>query len=223
MIDPQRKTSCQLRYGLSFYLLSSTLMMSVTTGSAVAGNAGKTVGTTKEVTFFETTIQTNDVELDENLHLADFVFTVERGDSLSSILRANLGSLSALREVTRYNNLETPDVLEPGQEILIPGYLFPNQPDAQPVQLVNLPGTLAQPESARQSTQPEEQYLVVDLSELNSSPDRKIRVNRGDSLSSILRENLGSLSALREVTRYNNLETPDVLEPGQIILIPGYL
>ena len=284
MIDPQRKTSNQIQYGKSLYLVCSTLMVSAAMSSAVAKDSAFesiTLATTQEVSFTETIVQTSGGDLGKIAPLGDILVTVVRGDSLSSILRENLGSLSALGEVTRYNNLDTPDSLEPGQEILIPSSLFPLQSDTQLVQSVNSP---ADPESATQTTQTtqatqteeqyvlvdltelatdpetavqtaeseeeqfvlvdltelatdpetavqtavqttesEEPYVVVDLTEINAKPDRRITVNRGDSLSSILRENLGSLSALREVARYNGLATPDVLEPGQIILIPGNL
>jgi len=254
MTDPQRKILSQLQYGLSFYLACSALMMSAAMSSAVAEDAAvksKTLTSAKEVSFIETIKQTNQGGTGEIVPLGDYAVTVVRGDSLSSILRENLGSLRTLWEVARYNDLDTPDSLEPGQEILIPAsLLFPNQSDTQSVQLVSSPATLADPENTVQTTQTEEQYVVVDLTqlslvtdpentvqsakaekqyidvdlkEISTTPDRSITVNKGDSLSIILRENLGSLRGLREVARYNKLDTPDMLEPGQIILIPGYM
>lgn len=225
MIDPQRKTLKQFQHGIFYYLACSTLMMSVAISSAVAEDAtGKlnTLATTKEV-FFTEIKQANNGDLGKIIPLGEIVVSVVPGDSLSSILQEHLGSLSAMEEVTRYNNLDTPDSLEPGQKILIPASLFPIQSDTQLVQLVNSPATLVNLDSANQSTESEGQYVVVDLTEIDATPDRRIRVNRGDSLSSILRENLGSLRALREVARYNSLDTPDTLKPGQIILIPGHL
>jgi len=308
MIDRHFRVSYHPGYGVSFYLLGGMLLLSSAVSNAFAEDAAvksNAVALTKVVTFEEILKQSNDDGLGEIVPIGDVEITVAHGDSLSSILRRNLGSLSALREIERYNKLDAPDALEPGQKIQIPAYLFPDQSITQSVQRVSLNATeqdsavqsvqseelyvvvdlqelsteaaqksaiqtaeseeeyivvdlqslsSANPEPVLQPTELEEQYIVVDLQELsasingeiteqstqapvqveeeflvvdltglNMSPDRRVKVNRGDSLSSILRDNLGSLRALGEVMRYNSLDTSDVLQPGQIILIPGYL
>ena len=88
------------------------------------------VASSKEVSFDEI-VDKGAGESGENVPLRDVVVTVERGESLSGILRANLGSLKALWEVAGYNRLDTPNTLEPGQKILIPANLFLNPPDLQ--------------------------------------------------------------------------------------------
>ena len=57
----------------------------------------------------------------------------------------------------------------------------------------------------------------------DSSDDLVVIVRQGDSLYRILRGNLGSINAVNEVARYNNLVSPDSLEPGDIITIPSRL
>jgi LysM repeat protein len=288
-------------------------MLFAVIGTAIAGTtAANSIGKGKEVYYTETpwqvdrqtsttqsTTEVTNSESGEYVPIGDYIVTVAQGDTLSSILRENLGSLSALHEIIRYNNLRTPDDLPPGKKILIPVYLFPNPSNTVSgsasvtpvktdtttrgidegyltvdlavlasdsvsdaavrnqrsdeeyltVDLTALESTInsetadqapssndgyvavdltalattTDTASSPQSNDSTGEYNVVDLTEVNVASDRRIRVNRGDSLSSILRENLGSLRGLYEVARYNNLDAPDQLTPGQIILIPGYM
>ena len=350
MIERQREPFLRHEQGSTYYLMTVALMLSAVIGTTVAGTtAANSLVKTKQVTFTETSVQSytpasTPVSTDTSTHtspgssvtvtnanageivpIGDFIVTVGAGDTLSSILREQLGSLRALHEIISYNNLQTPDDLTPGKKILIPVYLFAevsaagsasasnraaitttktgaktatktdraevdyltvdlsalasasnveatgsNQSKDEEYMVVNLAAleTAINPEntvktttqntaqSTARATRSQDQYLVVvltelagvmdesvvtdqgssqlsmaqgdlynvvDLADVAVTPDRRIRVNRGDSLSSILRENLGSLRGLSEVARYNNLDTPDALTPGQIILIPGYM
>jgi nucleoid-associated protein YgaU len=45
---------------------------------------------------------------------------VKAGDSLSSIARRTLGDATRWREIADANGLASPDLIRPGQEIMIP-------------------------------------------------------------------------------------------------------
>src|SRR5215471_3033994 len=51
---------------------------------------------------------------------ADFVYRVERGDTLTGIGKRNLVDPSLWRKVARYNRLRNPNLIRPGQELRIP-------------------------------------------------------------------------------------------------------
>src|SRR5262252_1521865 len=51
---------------------------------------------------------------------ADFVYRVERGDTLAGIGKRNLVDPSLWRKVARYNRLRNPNLIRPGQELRIP-------------------------------------------------------------------------------------------------------
>ena len=54
----------------------------------------------------------------------DLPVTVESGDTFSSIISRELNSLDAWGEIARYNKLDSPDLLQPGDVIVIPGELL---------------------------------------------------------------------------------------------------
>jgi len=98
-------------------------------------------------------------------------YTVQRGDTLSEIARDHDVTLA---EVVELNELSNPDLILPGQVILIPGV----------------------------DGNPEQSHVVV----------------RGESLNRIASA-YGTTAA--SITRANSLGNPDVIIPGQQLLIPA--
>lgn len=49
---------------------------------------------------------------------------------------------------------------------------------------------------------------------------RKVTVRRGDTLKKISREHLGRASSFPRVLRYNEVKNPDLIHPGERLLVP---
>lgn len=98
-------------------------------------------------------------------------YTVERGDTLSEIARDHDVSLS---DVVDLNDIDNPDLIHPGQVILIPG--------------------------------------------VDGSPDQVHVVTRGETLTRIASAYGSSAVTL---ARANNLVNPNLIRPGQQLLIPA--
>ncbi|MBI5656411.1 MAG: LysM peptidoglycan-binding domain-containing protein [Geobacter sp.] len=55
--------------------------------------------------------------------------TVVRGDTLRTLCRQLLENPSRCREIYRFNNLKNPDLILPGQKLLVPAGLLKGVPD----------------------------------------------------------------------------------------------
>jgi len=62
--------------------------------------------------------------------------------------------------------------------------------------------------------------LAQSSSTVTATGDMSITVEPGDTFSSIVARELKSLDAWGEIARYNELESPDSIKPGDVILIP---
>ena len=63
-------------------------------------------------------------------------------------------------------------------------------------------------------------WSVAALSQSNEE-DRRVTVKSGDTFGGILKRELQSLDAWGEVARYNELEKPDQIRPGEVLIIPA--
>ena len=52
---------------------------------------------------------------------SEALYTVKKGDSVSSIARDQLGSMDYTDEIVTLNKLKSPDAIEVGQELILPG------------------------------------------------------------------------------------------------------
>ncbi len=62
---------------------------------------------------------------------------------------------------------------------------------------------------------------VVAAQTINDSEDLHITIESGDTFTGIVSRELIALDAWGEVARYNKLESPDTLRPGDVIVIPA--
>jgi len=122
-----------------------------------------------------------------------FRYTVQRGDTLSGIAR-KYGV--TVRDLVEANDIINPNLIFPGQKLIIPGYMSP-KPPPEP----------EEPKPVPTPSPPGEQYLVH-------------TVMRGDTLSSIAKR-YGV--TLREIIEANNIEDPNYIREGQQLVIPGVL
>lgn len=53
------------------------------------------------------------------------IYTVKSGDSLSKIARDVLGNMSVWPEIARLNNISSPYIITPGQQLTLPGASTP--------------------------------------------------------------------------------------------------
>lgn len=122
-----------------------------------------------------------------------FRYTVQRGDTLSGVAR-KYGV--TVRDLVEANDIINPNLIFPGQKLIIPGYMAP-RPPSEP----------EEPDRVPRPAPPEEQYLLH-------------TVMRGDTLSSIAKR-YGV--TLREIIEANNIEDPNYIRAGQQLVIPGVL
>jgi LysM repeat protein len=122
-----------------------------------------------------------------------FRYTVQRGDTLNGIAR-KYGV--TVRDLVVANDIINPNLIFPGQKLIVPGYMSP-QPPPEP----------EEPKPAPPPSPPDEQYLVH-------------TVTRGDTLSSIAKR-YGV--TLREIIEANDIEDPKHIREGQRLVIPGVL
>jgi len=64
-------------------------------------------------------------------------------------------------------------------------------------------------------------WSVAALSQSSGEEDLHITVKTGDTFSGILKRELQSLDAWSDVAKYNKLESPDQITPGEVLVIPA--
>ena len=124
----------------------------------------------------------------------NWTYAVAGGDTLIHIARDQLGNERRWPEIAKLNNLADPSALSVGQKLTMP----PKETGAEaaaPVEAV-----IAEP--------------------VASGNFRKYRVQNGDSLTLIAREQLNDGTLWKKIADINKLAKPYKLEPGQVILLP---
>jgi nucleoid-associated protein YgaU len=123
---------------------------------------------------------------------------VERGESLTSICQDYYGDASLVQELAKYNGMEDPDRLSANHRLRIP--------DASVLVRGDRPGAATPTRSHR--AQP-------------TSP-RRYTVRKGDNLSTIAQQFLGSAKKYLAIYEHNRdvLDSPNALRPGMVLTIP---
>jgi LysM repeat protein len=138
----------------------------------------------------EPTIVEEPVQPDPEAEMV-FRYTVQRGDTVSGIAR-KYGL--TVKDLVEANDIINPNLIFPGQKLVIPGYMTPAPPTP--------PETEAAPQPPAV-----DQYLAY-------------TVQQGDTLSSISKR-YGV--TLRQLIEANDLEAASDIQVGQPLLIPGVL
>jgi len=181
-------------------------------------------------------------------HPADLSITVKRGDTLNAILTNLLGTYDPWLKVAAYNNLASPYHLSPGDVLTIPAsvliqYSMSGEPGSQRKSNTQVSFVELDPAEANDRQMPatghssdddsgtDSASIIVitpaesryETSDNTTADDLRVLVKPHDTLSRILIKKTGSFNALREVANYNNLDRPDDLEPGDVLIIPSHL
>jgi LysM repeat protein len=141
-----------------------------------------------------------------------FIYIVQTGDTLSAIARRFGVSVAAIIET---NRIQDRNLAWPGQRLLIPGPKLqpepelaplPHEPSAPPPEPepISLPVAESEPESVAAPEPIPGQYVYV--------------VQPGDTLMVLARRFNATLRAIIEA---NDIEDPNVIRPGQRLVIPG--
>jgi len=135
---------------------------------------------------------------------SEALYTVKKGDSVSSIARDQLGSMDYTDEIVTLNKLKSPDAIEVGQELILPG-----KADAEPV----VTGT-------------EEKGEVVEA-EPEKAMTGKVTITgatytvvKGDYLVDIARRAYGDESMYRKIMTANGIRNANWIEAGMVLKLP---
>ena len=128
----------------------------------------------------------------------EFNYIVKEGDTLGKIAEAFFGSAAYYELLAKYNNLDDPSLIFPGDVIVIPETLL---------ELLNVEYDV--------NTQEE-------LVENNWEADKTYTVKEGDTLYCIVNVQYGlkNQEAVDKLATYNNLGDPNRIVRGQVLLIP---
>jgi nucleoid-associated protein YgaU len=123
---------------------------------------------------------------------------VERGESLTSICQDYYGDASLVHELAKYNELDDPDRLSANHRLRIP--------DTSALVRGARPGAAIEGRNERAQA---------------PSP-RRYTVRKGDNLSTIAQQLLGSAKRYLVIYEHNRdvLESPNDLRPGMVLTIP---
>lgn len=142
-------------------------------------------------------------------------YTVQRGDTLTSIARAEYGEDSYWLKIREANpDLANPDQIKEGQVIFLPPKEAANgQPAEQPRNIANRGQTPAERTPAGGGASP---------APTTATSAATYTVGEGDTLISIAREVLGDGSRWPEIYQLNRdkLQNPDVVYEGMVLRLP---
>jgi nucleoid-associated protein YgaU len=122
---------------------------------------------------------------------------VERGESLTSICQKHYGDVSLVNELARYNGIDDPNRLSANHRLRIPA--------ASVLVRGDRPGAMTPSAPA-----------------IEPPSTRRYTVRKGDSLSMIAQQLLGSSKRYLEIFEHNRdvLDSPNDLRPGMVLTIP---
>lgn len=124
----------------------------------------------------------------------DVIYTIKKGETLSGIALMFYGNATYYKELAEFNHIENPDVIFEGQKLIVPR---------------TISNIVVTPE-----VNPEPVYTDT-ITHV---------VNKNDYLISIVRYYYGNKNVMDRVNKlatYNELEDPNLLSVGQVLLIPN--
>lgn len=136
-------------------------------------------------------------------------YVVKPGESVSSIARDQLGSMDYTDEIVALNNLENPNQLEVGQEIILPDVSEGSETE----------------ETTEGEAMQNEEATEAQEGEMSATSTDKITgdtytVKKGDELFKIAERAYGDGKRYMEIVKANNLRNPDDIEVGMVLKIP---
>lgn len=146
-------------------------------------------------------------------------YTVQEGDNLWRIAQQETGSGENWTKIAEANNIQDPDGLNEGQEIIIPEIDETMENESQ--------GDIASAETDTMETEgkePEEMDETVNENADNSmdaQEESTYIVQKGDNLWKIAKENYGDGTMWTEICELNNIMYPDLIDVGQVLTLPA--
>lgn len=134
-------------------------------------------------------------------------YTVQRGDTLSSIAQQLLGNGNRWREIADLNRIAKPQDLRVGMVLKIPTAGAPQSPAPSTPPVAPKPSVPVTPKP----TQPPSPNPVA----------RTYTVQAGDTLSRIADKTLGNPQRWPEIARLNNITQPQQLRVGMVLQLPA--
>lgn len=142
-------------------------------------------------------------------------YTVREGDTLFLIAQNYYNDGYKYTEIAKENNLTNPDALEKGQVLDIPkleGVMaeFPPTETVQETPSDSAPGSKGAPDLTIMQKTSWGPAITKDT----------YTVAKGDWLSKIAGRAYGDIYAYDKIAKANNIQNPDLIEPGMILTIP---
>lgn len=139
-------------------------------------------------------------------------YTVKEGDSLFSIAEKYYQDGYKYGEIIKANNISDPNLIAVGQVLEIPK-LADNQTAITPTESPSAP---IESGSADPSSEP---TIATDEFGPKITGD-KYTVTPGDWLSKISQRAYGDVMSYEKIAKANNIQNPDLIEPGTVLTIP---
>lgn len=137
-------------------------------------------------------------------------YTVKEGDTLFLIAEKYYNDGYKYTDIARTNRLTNPDALEKGQVLEIPKLEETAPPSLEPQQPAEPPqGSKGAPDAT--------------MTQNNWGPKIEgttYTVLTGDWLSTIAGRAYGNIYAYDRIAKANNIQNPDLIEPGMVLTIP---
>ncbi len=140
-------------------------------------------------------------------------YVVQRGDSLARIAKNRLGAESRWQEIAALNSGINPKSLSVGQKLQMPTGVAPNVPNQGPTKST----PKASPKVSTKSLAPN---AAPEKSEKPVSGARTCTVQKGDTLRSIARRELGNEKRWKEIASLNPSVDPSKLAIGMRVKLP---
>ncbi len=135
-------------------------------------------------------------------------YTVQPGDTLSTIAKKTLGNSNRWREIAQINRITNPAILRVGMVLKIPS---PTSP------LASQPPKASTPSAPHPTPPPSSQPPIPTPPSITA---QTYTVQRGDSLISIAQKTLGHGDRWRDIAKANNITNPSALRVGMVLKIP---
>jgi nucleoid-associated protein YgaU len=147
-------------------------------------------------------------------------YTVQAGDTLWSIAQKHYNDGFKYTEILKANNMTEKTPLEKGTELIIPkieGVVAAATPTVNPQATDTV---VPSPTTASLSGPTGPTGAQVDGQASSASTDRQYTVVKGDNLWNIAVQKYNNGYRWAEIARINNLKNPDLIHPGNVLIMP---
>lgn len=162
----------------------------------------------------ETEDQTENTE-DTTMEQTEQTYTVQAGDSVSSIARDQLGSMDYADEIIAENGITDPNQIEIGDVLVLPDVDGAMEGESMEEEAMEDDDSMME-EEAMEGEVMEEEAVTQTISITGDS----YTVQKGDHLWDIAERAYGDGNMYTTIIEANNLRNPDRLEEGTVLTLP---